>query len=78
MGRSQGWVVDATYRPGDATPEIEVEPDGTVEMAFEKRIEDRIGCLTLLLEPGQASDILDRLLELRVMGLIPAGVRNAG
>lgn len=74
----QGWIVDATYRPAGASPEIEVEPDGTVELSFEKRIEDRVAALTLLLSPTQASDILDRLLELRVMGLIPAGVRDAG
>ena len=78
MVRSQGWLVDTTYRPDGSSPEIEVEPDGTVELLFEDRVEDRISCLTLLLSPTQASDILDRLLELRVMGLIPAGVRDAG
>lgn len=64
---SRSWFVDATVRP-EGVPEIEVEPDGTVELSWVRRNEGDVAALTLLLTPDVFSKIIDRGRDLRTLG----------
>lgn len=63
------WFVDMTLRPR-GTPEIEVQPDGTVEVSWELRNAAEVSAMTLLLEPDQFSKMIDRGRELQVLGRV--------
>jgi hypothetical protein len=61
--------MDLTLRLA-SKPEIEVEPDGTVECMF--RAEDGSkSCTTLLLTPEVFRTVVDKGLELSALGRLP-------
>jgi hypothetical protein len=63
--------MDLTFRP-DTTPEIEVEPDGTVEMEFRHGSES----MSLLLSQDEFQAVVDRGRELELLGKLTGAKRR--
>jgi hypothetical protein len=60
------WM-DQTFRTS-GKPEVEVEPDGTVEVTWRLPTDPDVSRLTLLIDPDSFSFIGDRCRDLRVLG----------
>lgn len=63
------WIVDMTLRP-IGSPEVQVEPDGTVEVSWERLTEADASAMTLLLEPDAFRSIVERGKELMLLGKV--------
>lgn len=73
---SRPWIVDMTLRP-PVKPEVSVEPDGTVELSWERVVDGAASALTLLLSPDIFGQIIDQGRELRMLGRLRE-TANAG
>ncbi len=64
------WLLDGTFRP-QGEPEIDVEPDGTIEVAWERTDENGDkAALTLLLAPDIFHRVVERGKELELLGKV--------
>ena len=71
------WIVDMTLRP-IGPPEVEVEPDGTIEVSWERLTEADASAMTLLLEPDAFRAIVERGKQLMLLGKVRSDASPTG